>query len=94
MPVSSKPNLSTGSEKFPPHSAASKTTDIPELVRQIFRTIKRDTNPGVQEMNIFFENGKWVLTGYCNTFYTKQLAQEAVLRIIGDADLINRIYVA
>ncbi|MDR2115525.1 MAG: hypothetical protein LBP87_04005 [Planctomycetaceae bacterium] len=94
MPVLSKPNLSANSKNFPPNPTTYKTTDIPELIRQIFCTVKQETNLGVQEMNIFFENGKWVLTGYCNTFYTKQLAQEAVLRIIGDVDLINQIYVA
>ncbi|MDR2440218.1 MAG: BON domain-containing protein [Planctomycetaceae bacterium] len=86
--------LSTTSENLLPNPATCKTTDISELIQQISCTIRQETNLGVQEMNIFFENGKWVLTGYCNTFYTKQLAQEAVLRIIGDADLINRIYVA
>ncbi|MDR2755793.1 MAG: BON domain-containing protein [Planctomycetaceae bacterium] len=94
MSVLPQYRLSANSENLVSNPTTCKTTDISELIRQIFCTIKQETNLGVQEMSIFFENGKWVLTGYCNTFYTKQLAQEAVLRIIGDVDLINRIYVA
>jgi hypothetical protein len=94
MPVSSEHNRSANPEKFSPNSITSKTADIPELIRRIFCIVKQETNLGVQEMNIFFENGKWVLTGYCRTFYTKQLAQEAVLKVVGEVDLVNRIYVA
>jgi hypothetical protein len=94
MPVSSKPSHSANTETFAANPITCKTADIPELIRQIFCIVKRKTNLGVQEMNVFFENGKWVLTGYCRTFYTKQLAQEAVLKVIGDVELINRIYVA
>ncbi len=68
--------------------------DGDELIRKIARLIKRQTNFGVQEMRVFFENGTVVLAGYCHTFYTKQLAQEAALKLIGDANLENRIRVA
>ncbi|MDR1962945.1 MAG: hypothetical protein LBQ50_04125 [Planctomycetaceae bacterium] len=85
---------SNNQEKISTYPETCKTMDEPELIRQISLIIKRETNLGVQEMNVFLENGKWVLTGYCQTFYTKQLVQEAVLKVIGDVDLINRIYVA
>lgn len=94
MPISSKRHRLINSEQLSPNTRTCEKTDIPELVRQIFCIVKRETNLGVQEMNLFFENGTWVLTGYCRTFYTKQLAQEAVLKVIGDVDLVNRIYVA
>ncbi|MGL4595332.1 MAG: BON domain-containing protein [Thermoguttaceae bacterium] len=68
--------------------------DCDELVRQITRLIKRETNFGVQEMQVFLDRDCVVLTGYCRTFYTKQLAQEAAQRVINGGGLINRIRVA
>lgn len=64
-----------------------------ELIRRITRLIKRETNLGVQEMKVRFEGGQVVISGCCRTFYTKQLAQEAVLSVIGDVELVNQIRV-
>jgi hypothetical protein len=72
---------------------SSETRDTSELIRQIYRMVKQATNSGIQEMNVFLENGKMVLTGDCLTFYTKQLAQEAVLKVADNIDLVNRIHV-
>lgn len=67
---------------------------VPEdLIRRITRLIKRETSLGVQEMKVVFENGRLVLSGYCRTFYTKQLAQQAVMTVIGDVELVNDIRV-
>lgn len=67
---------------------------IPEdLIRRISRLIKRETSLGVQEMKVVFENGRLILSGYCRTFYTKQLAQQAVMTVVGDVELINNIRV-
>ncbi len=80
------------------HSISQKEATFPhearELIRNITRHIKRQTNFGVQEMRVFLENDTVILVGYCHTFYTKQLAQEAALKLIGDVPLENRIRVA
>lgn len=67
--------------------------DREELIRHVSREIKRETNLGVQEMQVRFENGVVVLSGYCRTFYTKQLAQQAVMKVLGEIKLINQIRV-
>lgn len=72
----------------------SITENVEELIRQISRLIKRETHLGVQEMKVCMENGKMIISGYCRTFYTKQLAQEAALKILGNVELVNNIRVA
>lgn len=64
-----------------------------ELVRRLSRLIRRETNLGVQDMSVHYENGKVILAGYCRTFYTKQLAQQAAMSVLGGAELVNNIRV-
>lgn len=67
--------------------------DHEELIRRICHSIKRKTSLGVQEMNVSLENNRLVLTGYCRTFYAKQLAQHSAMSILGDVELVNQIQV-
>jgi len=69
-------------------------SDLKELITEIKRMIRRETNRGVQEMQVAMENGKVVLSGYCRTFYTKQLAQQAAMKVLGTDELVNEIRVA
>lgn len=64
------------------------------LIERIKRMIRRETNLGVQEMRVSVEDGKVVLSGHCRTFYTKQLAQQAAMKVIGTDELVNDIRVA
>lgn len=68
-------------------------TDPEHLVRRITRIIRRETNLGVQEMNVRFEDNKVIVTGYCRTFYTKQLVQQAVLSVLAEYELVNLVRV-
>lgn len=65
-----------------------------DLVLQVERVVKRETNFGVREMSVDINDGKIILSGYCRTFYTKQLAQQAALQFVDKSDLINEIRVA
>jgi len=69
-------------------------SEMEEMIATIKRLIRRETNLGVQEMCVTLENGKVVLTGHCRTFYTKQLAQQAAMKVIGTDELVNEIRVA
>lgn len=71
----------------------SGAIDVDNLVYRISRLIKRETNLGVQEMQVCVENDCLILRGYCRTFYTKQMAQQAVLKILGDIEMVNEIRV-
>lgn len=74
-------------------SSGPDAVDIDDLVRRVSRLVKRETNLGVQEMQIVFKDGQLILSGYCRTFYTKQLAQQAVVSVIGNTELVNNIRV-
>jgi osmotically-inducible protein OsmY len=93
-PESHLVNTMSIQEKISSNHEISNIVETSELVRQVSHLIKRKTNLGVQEINVFLENGKLILTGFCRSFYTKQLAQEAVLKMIDDIDLVNQINVA
>ena len=69
-------------------------SEMEELLSKIKRLIRRETNLGVQEMRVTLENGKVVLSGHCRTFYTKQLAQQAAMKVIETDELVNDIRVA
>ncbi len=67
--------------------------DADDLIDRMSRLIKRETNLGVLEMQVRFEGGRVILEGYCRTFYTKQMAQQAVLTALGKVELVNNIRV-
>ena len=68
--------------------------ELEEKIEKIKRFVRHETNRGVQEMRVSMKNGKFVLAGHCRTFYTKQLAQQAAMKVIGADELINEIHVA
>lgn len=85
--------LVTSTSNRPTVPAPAESVDTDELIRRICRIVKRETNLGVQEMQVTFEDDRLFLHGYCRTFYTKQLAQQAALTILGDIELVNNIRV-
>lgn len=72
---------------------AKKIVDADDLIVIVERLVQRHTNRGIRNMRIVCENGNLILSGYCTTFYTKQLAQQAIVNMIGDMTLINDIHV-
>ena len=79
-----------------PHTRFATTTgsEVEELIKEIKRLIGQETNLNVKEMRVSLENGRVILSGYCRTFYTKQLAQQAAMKVIGTDELVNEIRVA
>ena len=58
------------------------------------RTVRRETNGGVQDLNVRIDPAGIFLQGRCCSFYCKQLAQTAAMRLGGGASIINEIEVA
>ena len=79
-----------------PHArfAATPGSEVEELVKEIKRLISQETNLSIKEMRVSLENGRVILSGHCRTFYTKQLAQQAAMKVIGTDELVNEIRVA
>ena len=81
-------------QRLYPRFEASVEAEMEELITEIKRLIRHETNLGVQEMRVALKDGKVILSGHCRTFYTKQLAQQAAMKVIGTDELVNDIRVA
>lgn len=68
--------------------------DLRALALRIKRTVRRETNGGVRDLNVRIDPAGIFLLGRCNSFYCKQLAQTAAMRLGGGASVINEIEVA
>lgn len=68
--------------------------DLRALALRIKRSVRRETNGGVQDLNVRIDPGGIFLHGRCSSFYCKQLAQTAAMRLGGGASVINEIEVA
>ncbi len=65
-----------------------------ELAASIERAVQNETDGGVADLTVEIGPRGILLRGRCDTFYTKQLAQHAAMRIPGGNQLINSIEVA
>ncbi len=64
-----------------------------ELASSIERAVLRETDWGVVDLAVEVGPEGVCLKGRCDTYYTKQLAQHAAMRIPGGDRLINSIEV-
>ena len=62
-------------------------------VARIRRTVRRETRGGVSQLKVEVDSRGIRLRGKCNSFYCKQLAQQAAMRLAGDAPVDNQIEV-
>lgn len=65
-----------------------------ELVASIERAVQRETDRGVADLTVEVSPQGIQLRGRCTTYYTKQLAQHAVMSMPGGDRLVNSIEVA
>jgi len=82
-----------------PHSAFE--TGLPEtleeaeaLAAHIERAVQRETRHGVRNLSVDVDDEGIRLRGRCDTYYTKQLAQQAVMSMPGGDHLTNAIEVS
>ncbi len=63
------------------------------LASRIERAIQQETGRGVRSLNVEVGLESVVLTGFCHTYYCKQLAQHAAMSIVRIIVVINSIEV-
>jgi osmotically-inducible protein OsmY len=63
------------------------------LAVRIARVVKRRTAGSVQNLRVEVRRDGVFLDGQCDTFYTKQLAQQAAMDLADEKPLLNRIEV-
>ena len=64
-----------------------------ELSQEIERRVRAKTGWQIRELVVRVHGEGVTLQGLCNTFYAKQLAQEAAMSATQDAPLSNQIFV-
>lgn len=74
-------------------SLEERNLELLEFQRDILRAITRKTNSQIQSLEVLLESDRVIISGYCKTYYMKQLAQEAVLKIARKHEIINDILV-
>ena len=72
----------------------SPTVDLRALAMRIKRTVRRQTSGGVKRLQVVIDPDVIRLTGQCGSFYCKQLATHAALRLSGAVPVANDIIVA
>jgi hypothetical protein len=65
-----------------------------ELAASIERAVQHDTGRAVADLTVEVSSQGVLLRGHCDTYYTKQLAQHAAMRIPGGDRLVNSIEVS
>jgi hypothetical protein len=67
--------------------------DVPAWVSRIRRAVRRETRGGVSQLKIDIDSRGIRLRGQCSSFYCKQLAQQAAMRLCGETPVNNQIEV-
>jgi osmotically-inducible protein OsmY len=57
------------------------------------QAIRQSPIPALRQLDVEETDGAVVLTGTVGSFYLKQLAQEAILPLLGQRGLVNRVHV-
>ena len=63
------------------------------MALRIKRSIRRQTGGEVESLQVVIDLTGIRLQGRCLSFYCKQLAQTAAMRLGGDAEVVNEIEV-
>jgi osmotically-inducible protein OsmY len=63
------------------------------LAASIERAVQQHTGRGIRNLSVEVNRDGILLRGRCNTYYAKQLAQQAVMSMRGGGGLTNRIEV-
>ena len=69
------------------------SAEVRSLTMRIKRSVRRQTNGGVQELQVLIDAASIRLQGRCTSFYSKQLAQTAAMRLCGELEVVNEIEV-
>jgi osmotically-inducible protein OsmY len=68
--------------------------DVQAWVSRIRRAVRRETRGGISQLKVEIDSRGIRLRGQCGSFYCKQLAQQAAMRLSGEAPVDNQIEVA
>ncbi|HJS06607.1 MAG TPA: BON domain-containing protein [Pirellulales bacterium] len=67
--------------------------DVQAWASRIRRAVRRETRGGVSQLKVEIDSRGIRLRGKCGSFYCKQLAQQAAMRLSGETSVNNQIEV-
>lgn len=76
------------------HPLPETLGEAEKLAASIEREVWRETGGGVRDLRVEVSGDGIRLTGRCSTYYTKQKAQHAAMRVPNGGQLVNQIEVA
>ena len=76
------------------HPLPKTLAEAERLAASIEQAVRRETAGGVKDLHVEVGHGKIRLEGHCETYYCKQLAQQAAMGMSGDDRLTNQIEVS
>ncbi len=75
------------------HPLPETLAEAERIAASIERAVQRETGGRVRDLRVEVSHrGVW-LSGHCNTYYTKQMAQHAAMAVSADGPLTNQIEV-
>ncbi|MBN2217452.1 MAG: BON domain-containing protein [Pirellulales bacterium] len=76
------------------HPLPETLAEAERLAASIEQAVRRETSGGVRNLRVEIDDDGVRLEGHCETYYCKQLAQQAAMVISGDDRLTNQIEVS
>jgi len=76
------------------HPLPETLAEAERLAASIEQAVRRETGSGVKDLRVEVGGGRVRLRGHCETYYCKQLAQQAAMGVSGDDRLTNQIEVS
>jgi osmotically-inducible protein OsmY len=76
------------------HPLPETLAEAERLAASIEQAVRRETSGGVKDLRVEVGRGEVRLEGHCDTYYCKQLAQQAAMGVSGEDHLTNQIEVS
>ena len=73
---------------------SSASTLKASVVTQAAHALRRSLHPALRQLNVESDDRALIISGRVTSYYLKQLAQETIMPVRGELELVNRVDVA
>jgi hypothetical protein len=63
------------------------------VVREAAHALRRSLHPALRHLNVESDDHALIISGRVASYYLKQLAQETIMPVRGELELVNRVNV-
>ena len=77
------------------HVQALSTSSVGKssVVTQAAHALRRSLHPALRQLNVESDDRALIISGRVTSYYLKQLAQETIMPVRGELELVNRVNV-